>query len=99
MQPTPTDKLEDQQKQNEEWQAKQHQMFLRQEEIRKQNEMDIEQKKLATLEHQAKLERETAMQRARAEGTYYAVVAVAANPNPVVRTENENHSTHHSPFT
>jgi ATPase family AAA domain-containing protein 3A/B len=45
-------KLEDQQKQNEEWIAQQHQQFLRQEEIRKRNDFELEEAKRRNMQEQ-----------------------------------------------
>merc|ERR1719159_991857 len=61
-------KLADQQKQNEEWLAQQHQQFLQHEEMRKKNDMEAEERKLRTMEAQAKWQRETEKSRAMAEG-------------------------------
>ncbi|CAD7963666.1 unnamed protein product [Amoebophrya sp. A120] len=60
-------KLEDQQKQNEQWLAQQHQNFLRQEEIRKKNDQELEDMRLRSMAEQAKLDRETMMMKAKAE--------------------------------
>lgn len=61
------DKLEEQQKQNETWLQQQHQNFLRQEEIRKRNDMELEDMKRRSMQEQAKLDRETAMLKAQAD--------------------------------
>ena len=52
-------KLEDQQKQNEAWLNQQHQNFLRQEDIRKKTDAEIEQMKMRNMAEQARLDRET----------------------------------------
>merc|ERR1719159_904853 len=58
-------KLADQQKQNEEWQAQQHQQFLQHEEMRKKNEEEAEARKMRTLEAQAQWQRENEGARGR----------------------------------
>ncbi|CAD7950280.1 unnamed protein product [Amoebophrya sp. A25] len=60
-------KLEDQQKQNEAWLQQQHQNFLRQEEIRKGNDRELEEMRRRTMSEQAKLDRETMLLKAQAE--------------------------------
>merc|ERR1719401_2635604 len=60
-------KLEDQQKQIDQQLALQHQQFLRQEELRKKNNLQLEEEKRRTMGEAAKLERETATARAKAE--------------------------------
>mmetsp|Transcript_30441 Transcript_30441/g.65554 ORF Transcript_30441/g.65554 Transcript_30441/m.65554 type:complete len:552 (-) Transcript_30441:113-1768(-) len=60
-------KLEDQQKQIEQQLRLQHDQFLRQEETRKRNNLSMEEEKRRTMGEQAKLDRETAMARAKAE--------------------------------
>jgi ATPase family AAA domain-containing protein 3A/B len=62
-------KLEDQQRQIDQQLQMQHEQFLRQEDQRKQNNLQLEQSKLQTLEEQARLDRETAIARAKAEST------------------------------
>eukprot|EP00919_Chromeraceae_sp_WS-2016_P038775 GHVR01092573.1.p1 GENE.GHVR01092573.1~~GHVR01092573.1.p1 ORF type:complete len:587 (+),score=163.53 GHVR01092573.1:40-1800(+) len=56
-------KLQDQKKQNEEWLSMQHQQYLRQEEQRKHNELELEKVRARRHAEQAALDRET--QRAR----------------------------------
>ncbi|KAF4703987.1 ATPase, AAA, partial [Perkinsus olseni] len=60
-------KLADQQKQNEDWLAQQHQQFLRQEEIRKKNDVEVEESRRRTLMEQMKLQRDNDVARAQAE--------------------------------
>jgi len=60
-------KLEDQQKQIDQQLRMQHDQFLRQEEQRKRNNIQLEEEKRRTLGEQAKLDRDTAMARAKAE--------------------------------
>ncbi|EER12765.1 26S proteosome regulatory subunit, putative [Perkinsus marinus ATCC 50983] len=60
-------KLIDQQKQNEDWLAQQHQQFLRQEEIRKKNDVEVEESRRRTLIEQMKLQRDNDVARAQAE--------------------------------
>lgn len=60
-------KLEDQQQQNEAWLNQQHQNFLRQEEIRKKNELELEEMRRRSMAEQAKLDRDTMMMKAQAE--------------------------------
>merc|ERR1719399_266214 len=60
-------KLEDQQKQIDAQLGMQHDQFLRHEEMRKKNDMELEAAKRRTLEEQAKMDRETQIARAQAE--------------------------------
>jgi len=60
-------KLEDQQKQIDAQLQMQHDQFLRHEETRKKNDMELEGAKRRTLEEQAKLDRETQIAKAQAE--------------------------------
>jgi len=60
-------KIEDQQKHIDQQLALQHQQFLRQEETRKKNAMQLEEEKRRTMGEQSQLDRETAMARGRAE--------------------------------
>merc|ERR1719401_1249581 len=60
-------KLEDQQKQIDAQLQMQHEQFLRHEETRKKNNLELEDEKRRTMGEQAKLDRETAMSRAQAE--------------------------------
>eukprot|EP00811_Abedinium_folium_P015848 NODE_2479_length_2204_cov_9.479056.p1 GENE.NODE_2479_length_2204_cov_9.479056~~NODE_2479_length_2204_cov_9.479056.p1 ORF type:complete len:571 (+),score=244.09 NODE_2479_length_2204_cov_9.479056:140-1852(+) len=60
-------KLEDQQKQIEQQLQRQHEQFMRQEDMRKRNNMELEEAKRRTMEEQSKLDRETAIAKARAE--------------------------------
>eukprot|EP00927_Polykrikos_kofoidii_P085281 TRINITY_DN923_c0_g1_i1.p1 TRINITY_DN923_c0_g1~~TRINITY_DN923_c0_g1_i1.p1 ORF type:complete len:558 (-),score=122.39 TRINITY_DN923_c0_g1_i1:149-1822(-) len=60
-------KMEDQQKQLDQQLHMQHEQFLRQEDIRKRNDMELEEAKMRTLGEQGKIDRETAVARAKAE--------------------------------
>jgi len=60
-------KLEDQQQQNDHTLQRQHEQFLQHEEMRKQNDMEIEAARMRTLEAKAKFDRETAIMTAEAE--------------------------------
>lgn len=60
-------KLEDQQKQIDQQLQMQHEQFLRQEEMRKRNNMELEEEKRRTLQEQARLDREAAIARTKAE--------------------------------
>lgn len=60
-------KLQDQQKQNEDWLAQQHQQFLRQEEIRKRNEKDLLEMKRAQIQEEKAMERELVKMRIQEE--------------------------------
>lgn len=60
-------KLEDQQKQIDQQLQMQHDQFMREEEIRKRNNLALEEEKRRTMQEQAKLDRETAIARAKAE--------------------------------
>eukprot|EP00931_Biecheleriopsis_adriatica_P004388 TRINITY_DN106066_c0_g1_i1.p1 TRINITY_DN106066_c0_g1~~TRINITY_DN106066_c0_g1_i1.p1 ORF type:complete len:572 (+),score=183.56 TRINITY_DN106066_c0_g1_i1:57-1772(+) len=60
-------KLEDQQKQIDQQLSMQHDQFMRQEEMRKKNNLELEEEKRRTLGEQARLDRETAIARAKAE--------------------------------
>lgn len=60
-------KLEDQQRQIEQQLRMQHDQFMRQEETRKRNNLQLEEEKRRTMGEQGKLDRETAMSRAKAE--------------------------------
>jgi len=60
-------KLEDQQKQIDQQLQMQHEQFLRQEETRKRNNLDLEEEKRRTMQEASRLDRETAIARAKAE--------------------------------
>mmetsp|Transcript_63286 Transcript_63286/g.112519 ORF Transcript_63286/g.112519 Transcript_63286/m.112519 type:complete len:570 (-) Transcript_63286:102-1811(-) len=60
-------KLEDQQKQIDQQLAMQHEQFMRQEEQRKKNNFELEEEKRRTMQESARLDREAAVARARAE--------------------------------
>lgn len=60
-------RLDEQQKQAEQRLHQQHQQFLRQEELRVKNNLELEERKRKMMEEQAKLDRETAVLRANAE--------------------------------
>lgn len=60
-------KLEDQQKQIDQQLNMQHDQFLRQEETRKKNNLELEEEKRRTMQEASRLDRETAMARAKAE--------------------------------
>mmetsp|Transcript_71176 Transcript_71176/g.230379 ORF Transcript_71176/g.230379 Transcript_71176/m.230379 type:complete len:568 (-) Transcript_71176:183-1886(-) len=60
-------KLEDQQKQIDQQLQMQHEQFLRQEDTRKTNNLELEEEKRRTMQEAARLDRETAMARAKAE--------------------------------
>jgi len=60
-------KLEDQQKQIDQQLSMQHDQFVRQEELRKKNNLELEEEKRRTMGEAARLDRETAMARAKAE--------------------------------
>jgi len=60
-------KLEEQERLNEQYLAQQNNQFQRQEQMRKQNDMEIEQSRMRTMEAKAKLDRETAMMKVQAE--------------------------------
>lgn len=60
-------KLEDQQKQIDQQLQMQHDQFMRQEEMRKKNNLELEEEKRRTMGEAARLDRETAMARAKAE--------------------------------
>ncbi|CAE7531109.1 atad3-b [Symbiodinium natans] len=56
-------KLEDQQKQIDQQLQMQHEQFLRQEDMRKRNNLELEEEKRRTLQEQARLDREAAVAR------------------------------------
>mmetsp|Transcript_81930 Transcript_81930/g.231935 ORF Transcript_81930/g.231935 Transcript_81930/m.231935 type:complete len:569 (-) Transcript_81930:117-1823(-) len=60
-------KLEDQQKQIDQQLQMQHEQFLRQEDTRKKNNLELEEEKRRSMQESARLDRETAMARASAE--------------------------------
>lgn len=60
-------KLEDQQKQIDQQLQMQHEQFMRQEEMRKKNNLELEEEKRRTMGEAARLDRETAIARAKAE--------------------------------
>lgn len=60
-------KLQDQQKQNEDWLSQQHQQFLRQEEIRKRNEKELLEMKRAQIQEEKAMERELIKMRIQEE--------------------------------
>eukprot|EP00933_Yihiella_yeosuensis_P006880 TRINITY_DN11170_c0_g1_i1.p1 TRINITY_DN11170_c0_g1~~TRINITY_DN11170_c0_g1_i1.p1 ORF type:complete len:566 (+),score=163.28 TRINITY_DN11170_c0_g1_i1:73-1770(+) len=60
-------KLEDQQKQIDQQLAMQHDQFMRQEDMRKKNNFELEEEKRRTMAEAARLDREAAVARARAE--------------------------------
>jgi len=60
-------KLEDQQKQIDQQLGMQHDQFMRQEEMRKKNNLELEDEKRRTMQESARLDRETAIARAKAE--------------------------------
>eukprot|EP00921_Rhytidocystis_pertsovi_P015317 GHVQ01024395.1.p1 GENE.GHVQ01024395.1~~GHVQ01024395.1.p1 ORF type:complete len:578 (-),score=87.83 GHVQ01024395.1:2030-3763(-) len=60
-------KLQDQQKQNEEWLAQQHQQFLRQEEIKKRTERDLLEARREQMREEKALERESMKHRIQEE--------------------------------
>jgi len=60
-------KLEDQQKQIDQQLSMQHDQFMRQEDTRKRNNVDLESEKRKTMEEQSRLDRETAIAKAQAE--------------------------------
>ena len=60
-------KLEEQQRQNEDWLKKQHEQFLQHEQLRRRTEMEIEEARRRTLADQAKHTRDSEVTRASAE--------------------------------
>merc|ERR1719171_2712055 len=61
-------KLEDQQKQNEQWLQQQHAQFLEQERIRRANDEEMEERRGKLPEYQMQLQRQNEIARAHAEG-------------------------------
>merc|ERR1719171_1415596 len=61
-------KLEDQQKQNEQWLQQQHAQFLEHEKIRRQNDEEMEERRGKLPEYQMQLQRQNEIARAHAEG-------------------------------